>query len=213
MKEDRRMRVSNHARKRMKERCGTNKKSSDRVANLAFERGLTHQEVTGKLCRWVDGVYLKHHTGNQIRLYNGKVFIFHNDVLVTVKPIPSNLMYLVDIAFKKRKERGVQHMESCQENNHVCTCNKARLQPGDIVQHFKHESCNEESNAYTYKILLIAYNQDDMKQVVYQALYGPDFKTWVRDYDEFMQEVDKGKHPDVHQKYVYELLKRDEHKS
>lgn len=83
---------------------------------------------------------------------------------------------------------------------------RPRLQIGDVVKHFKNESVDNSTTQFMYKILNFAYDFNEVKQVVYQSLYGPDFKVWVRPYDEFMAEVDKIKHPDVKQKYVYELV-------
>ncbi|MDD4298956.1 MAG: DUF1653 domain-containing protein [Bacilli bacterium] len=38
---------------------------------------------------------------------------------------------------------------------------------------------------------------------MYEALYG-DHKIWVRNYNDFISEVDKIKYPDVSQKYRFE---------
>lgn len=195
------MNVSNHAKKRMKERCGANKKSIDRMAQNAFDRGLTHKDLSGKLCKYVDGLYLKYHTGNQIRLYGNNAYIFHDNVLITVLTIPSSLMKSVSETFARKK---------LKEDSMACNCGgkcKCRLHVGDIVQHFKHEFVEKGSNQYLYKILHIAYDQNEIKQVVYQALYGPDYRVWIRNYDEFMSEVDKSVWPKVKQKYVFELVK------
>ena len=84
--------VTKHAKKRMKQRCGVNKKSVDRIAEIAYEKGLKHSELTGNLRKWVDGLYLKHRQGNQIRLYGDKTYIFHDGRLITVIQIPNNLV-------------------------------------------------------------------------------------------------------------------------
>lgn len=86
---------------------------------------------------------------------------------------------------------------------------ESRLNAGDIVKHFKRESIDNPTTQYMYKILTFAYDFNEIKQVVYQSLYGPDFTVWVRPYFEFMAEVDKDKHPEVRQHYVYELVSRD----
>jgi hypothetical protein len=95
------IRVSEHAETRMIERLGIHKKSVRRIATRAFDEGLTHREVSGKLGRWVDGLYLKHRRGNQIRLYGDKAFIFQDEVLVTVIPIPQNMMKQMQITKEK----------------------------------------------------------------------------------------------------------------
>lgn len=93
--------VTKHAEERMMERLGISKKSVNRIANRAYERGLTHKDVSGQLCKWVDSLYLKYHTGNQIRLYGDKAFIFNNNRLITVLPIPKNLLNQVKHTMKK----------------------------------------------------------------------------------------------------------------
>ena len=43
------MTISNHARQRMKERCGFNRKTQDRMARKAFDEGVTHKQTKGRL--------------------------------------------------------------------------------------------------------------------------------------------------------------------
>lgn len=88
--------ITKHAKQRMKQRCGANKKSADRIAEIAYKKGLKHSKLTGNLRKWVDGLYLKHKQGNQIRLYGDKAYIFHNERLITVIQIPHNLVKEVD---------------------------------------------------------------------------------------------------------------------
>ena len=49
--------VTKHAKQRMKQRCGLKEKSSDRIAKIAYEKGLRHSDLTGNLKKWVDGLY------------------------------------------------------------------------------------------------------------------------------------------------------------
>lgn len=81
-----------------------------------------------------------------------------------------------------------------------------RLKPGDIVQHFKRENADQNTNAYLYKIITFAeHTETGEKLVIYQALYKP-FKVCARPYDMFMSEVDHNKYPDVKQKYRFEAV-------
>lgn len=80
------------------------------------------------------------------------------------------------------------------------------LRPGDIVQNFKRETADPESNTYLYKIVTFAiHSETNEKLVVYQALYNP-FGVWARPYDMFMGEVDREKYPDIKQKYRFEKV-------
>lgn len=94
--------VTKHAKDRMKQRCGLNEKSADRMAMIAYENGLRHGDLTGNLKKWVDRLYFKNRAANQIRLYGDKAYIFHDTKLITVLQIPHNL---VKEANKLRKRK------------------------------------------------------------------------------------------------------------
>ena len=94
--------VSKHAEKRLRERCGLNNKSVHRMANKAFESGIKHRDTKGRLCKWVDGLYLSYRSANNIRLYGDKAYIFCNDTLVTVIQIPSGLRNDMKVMVKER---------------------------------------------------------------------------------------------------------------
>lgn len=89
-----------------------------------------------------------------------------------------------------------------------------RLQPGDIVQHFKRETLEPTTNLYLYQILNFAtHTETKEKLVIYQALYsskemGVHFGIYARPYDMFMSEVDKEKYPNIKQKYRFEKVER-----
>jgi len=83
------MNITDHAYKRIKERCGLPKKAVERNAKLALEKGLTHKECTGSLRRYFDYLFLSHKKGANIRLYGNHVYIFTTENLVTVLPLPN----------------------------------------------------------------------------------------------------------------------------
>jgi len=83
------MNITDHAYKRIKERCGLPKKAVERNAMLALEKGLTHQESTGSLRRYFDYLFLSHKKGANIRLYGNHVYIFTTENLVTVLQLPN----------------------------------------------------------------------------------------------------------------------------
>lgn len=85
----------------------------------------------------------------------------------------------------------------------------------DIVMHFKREKdTSGNPMAYLYKIIsLNARDTSDYeRQVIYEALYNSDDgfvkigDHFVRPYDEFMDEVNHDKYPDIKQKYRFEIF-------
>ncbi len=72
--------------------------------------------------------------------------------------------------------------------------------PGDLYRHFKGK---------LYQITAVAFDAENgNKKVVYQALYG-DYRTYVRDFDAFVGEVDHIKYPEVHAVYRFESVKEE----
>lgn len=85
------MNISNHARQRMKERCGFNKKTQERMAEKAFRDGIPHNRTNGRLNKWITSLYFKNERANNIRIYGDKAYIFCGETLVTVIQIPANI--------------------------------------------------------------------------------------------------------------------------
>lgn len=70
-----------------------------------------------------------------------------------------------------------------------------RMQPGDIVRHFKGK---------LYEIVCFAKDSETLEtMVVYRALYG-EGGVWVRPMAMFFSPVDKEKYPDAAQTYRFE---------
>lgn len=85
------IKVSKHAEQRMRERCGLNKKSIERIAQKAYNNGIKHESTKGRLNKWITGVYFKNTKANNIRLYGDMLYIFCDNVLVTVFQIPHSI--------------------------------------------------------------------------------------------------------------------------
>ena len=80
--------------------------------------------------------------------------------------------------------------------------------PGDIIQHFKRETVDQNSMRYLYEFIGIAtHSETHDRVVVYRALYG-DKGLFVRPYEMFMEEVDHVKYPEIRQKYRFEKIKK-----
>ena len=80
--------------------------------------------------------------------------------------------------------------------------------PGDIIQHFKRETVDQNSMQYLYEFIGIAIHSETRDRVVvYRALYG-DKGLFVRPYEMFMEEVDHVKYPEIRQKYHFEKIEK-----
>ena len=82
--------VTKHAEKRMRERLGIQKKSTQRIADRAYLSGKNYDAVTSKIRRWAKEVCSKH-DNNELsgyRFFGDKMFIFDENVLITVLQIP-----------------------------------------------------------------------------------------------------------------------------
>lgn len=86
------MKISHHAKQRLKERCGLQEKSLDRMAQRAFEQGVTHAQTKGRLNKWITKLYFKNQTASNIRVCGEKCYLFdRNETLITVMDIPNGL--------------------------------------------------------------------------------------------------------------------------
>lgn len=103
--------VTIHAGKRIRERIGVNKKSIQTVSDRALRKGLSHEELTGKLKRYIDKLYFRSQTANNIKVYAEKVYIFKENTLITVVSLPTGLKRIAN------KLSQIKKMEKCPEPN------------------------------------------------------------------------------------------------
>lgn len=90
------VRVTPHAKQRVKERVGLSKELSEYVAEKALANGLRHCDVAGSLKRYLDKIYLSHKNASNMRIYNHKVFIFCGEKLITVLNLPQKYFNTVN---------------------------------------------------------------------------------------------------------------------
>jgi hypothetical protein len=89
------MNMSNHATDRMSERCGLNKKSAERLSKLALENGISHNDTVGSLNRYLTKLFFYNKTANNIRIHGEYVYIFCDDILITVIPLDNKYKKVV----------------------------------------------------------------------------------------------------------------------
>lgn len=80
--------ITNHAKKRIRQRAGIGKKACYRMATNAVERGVNRTQLTGSVRRYLDKLYFSHEDCTDIIVYAGKVFVFVKTILVTVMNLP-----------------------------------------------------------------------------------------------------------------------------
>lgn len=85
------MQITNHADDRLKERCGLNKKSKERMVQRVLDKGIKHSETKGRLNKWIISLYFYNKMANNIRIWGNQVYIFTGEKLITVINIPNNL--------------------------------------------------------------------------------------------------------------------------
>lgn len=80
--------MTQHAVKRTKERAGIPKSAATRNAEKALQFGIQHNETSGSLNRYLTGLYFKHKTANNVRIYCNNVYIFNGAKLITMFQLP-----------------------------------------------------------------------------------------------------------------------------
>lgn len=110
--------VTYHARKRMKGRMGANKSSVERMADIAYKKGIRHSDTTGDLHRWMDAQYLSERIANNMRIYGETLYIFRDQTLITVLHVPNKMRKQVREAFARvRKEEELRAAKEAEEKN------------------------------------------------------------------------------------------------
>lgn len=81
--------LTEHGEKRLHERCGVPKRGALRAAERALERGMSINEASGGLRRYLDYLMLRGDCrANNIKVYGGFVWLFREKVLITVLNVP-----------------------------------------------------------------------------------------------------------------------------
>ena len=106
------MKTSNHAKTRIKERCGLGKNSGDRLAAIALEKGLKRNEANGQLKRYMDKLYFTNPDAGNIRIYAEKVWIFSEDKLVTVFGISKGLKDQANTQIKRKSRSSCSYLRN-----------------------------------------------------------------------------------------------------
>lgn len=87
--------LTRHGKLRIKERAGLGKSQSkmEKAAQMALDRGIRHGDTVGELRKYMDGQWLEYESGNNMRIYQEKLWVFHNERLITVHGLPGRLRH------------------------------------------------------------------------------------------------------------------------
>jgi len=92
--------VTKHAYDMGKSRLSLKKNSISNIAKKAFNTGLSHHQAKGSLKKYVTKLFFKNKKANNIKIYGENVFIFSNNILVTLYRIPSDLIKILKVSRK-----------------------------------------------------------------------------------------------------------------
>ena len=106
--------VTHHAKKRLKQRMGINKKSYDKISKRALEEGLKHSETSGLLRKYLNKIFLSHdRKAGNLRVYHQKIFVFTSDnILVTILQLPSQLFKIEKKDLEVRTKKSQEELSS-----------------------------------------------------------------------------------------------------
>ena len=94
--------VTKHAYKRMKERCGLNKRSAYKLWERAQQNGLDRHMMTGALRKQVDAIYYKDFQNTYCTFYDQYLFLHKGKTLITVYHLPSRITKMGMEQLKRR---------------------------------------------------------------------------------------------------------------
>lgn len=114
-KNDNKIEITKHAEKRIKERIG--KKIPNSIAVKAMHKGIKHSDSSGSLHKYFTKLYFSYQTANNIRIYNQSVFIFRDEILITIMRVPRKYISVVNVINNKLKNCELSNCKLKLTNN------------------------------------------------------------------------------------------------
>ncbi len=101
--------ITDHARARYKERTTLSKSRIEKDAEQAWKNGVRFDEVSGSLRRYIDSQHFGSKMLAEIRIWNGMVYVFKGETLITVFDLP-----------KKHRAKGIEYrVRSKRDKNDI----------------------------------------------------------------------------------------------
>ncbi len=73
------------------------------MAQKALDDGITHAQTTGRLNKWITGLYFRNTNADNIRIYGDNAYIFCGSILITVIRVPENIRKDMQKMIRKHK--------------------------------------------------------------------------------------------------------------
>lgn len=90
--------ITDHAMSRYKERTSISKSRIIKDAEQAWNNGVSFEEASGSLRRYIDSQHFGSKMSGLVRIWNGRVYVFKNDTLITIFDLP-----------EKYKRKGIEY--------------------------------------------------------------------------------------------------------
>lgn len=165
--------ITAHAKRRLKERCGVTKNSAIDMAERAFNKGISFENASADLKKYISSVYIRHEKiGDNVRIYGNMVYVFDNRTLITVYPIPGNLLNemeriatSIDDAADKAYQEYTTPQNTCTPPKKVisefdATALARKLFSGKVHSPYKYSVKNDHIG----KFLLLSFKSPAMAQ-------------------------------------------------
>lgn len=94
--------ITDHAYERAKERCGWKEAVTDKMAKLAYEKGVNHEAAKGNLKGYIERLFMQYKTANNIKIYGEDVFLFSKNCLITIYHLPPDLKKLAVVSKRSK---------------------------------------------------------------------------------------------------------------
>lgn len=97
--------LTEHAVLRAKQRLKINRNSLRRLSEKAYTKGIKHADTKGTLNKYITSVWAKKKNCNNIRIFGEHLFLFSDNVLVTLYIMPSELKRFVKFYKSKNSKK------------------------------------------------------------------------------------------------------------
>ena len=86
-----RIKISNHAYERAKDRFGWSKDVLNKMMDRVVEKGISNSQTKTHLHKYISGLTLRHGSSN-VKIYGENIFFFKGDTLTTLYRLPNELI-------------------------------------------------------------------------------------------------------------------------